>query len=93
MNASFETLNPSNNQTLVLIFLLAILVMSVIENAFFRPACSIFLQTIECWFDMRYVHPAQITGSWPETWTPVFNTLHSCGFLADFIDGAMRQQF
>ncbi|KAH9044192.1 hypothetical protein EDB84DRAFT_1470675, partial [Lactarius hengduanensis] len=61
---------------------------SLVENAFFRPARSIFLRTIECWFDMRYVHPAQISGSWPDTWTPIFNALRSCEFVADFIDGA-----
>ena len=80
-----------NAELRILIFLLAIPVTSVIENAFFRPARSIFLRTIECWFDMRYVHPAQITGSWPDTWTPIFNALRSCQFLADFIDGAMNQ--
>jgi len=72
----------------ILVFLLAIPVTSVIENAFFRPARSIFLRTVECWFDMRYVHPAQMTGSWPDTWTPIFNALRSCEFVADFIDGA-----
>ena len=72
----------------ILVFLLAIPVTSVVENAFFRPARSIFLRTVECWFDMRYVHPAQMTGSWPDTWTPIFNALRSCEFVADFIDGA-----
>ncbi|KAH8985793.1 hypothetical protein EDB92DRAFT_2026748, partial [Lactarius akahatsu] len=72
----------------ILIFLLAVPVTSLVENAFFRPARSIFLRTIECWFDMRYVHPAQISGSWPDTWTPIFNVLRSCEFVADFIDGA-----
>lgn len=72
----------------ILVFLLAVPVTSVVENAFFRPARSIFLRTIECWFDMRYVHPAQISGSWPDTWTPIFNVLRSCEFVADFIDGA-----
>ncbi|KAH9164902.1 hypothetical protein EDB89DRAFT_2077453 [Lactarius sanguifluus] len=72
----------------ILIFLLAVPVTSVLENAVFRPARTIFLRTIECWFDMRYVHPAQISGSWPDTWTPILNVLRSCGFVADFIDGA-----
>ncbi|KAH9037103.1 hypothetical protein EDB85DRAFT_1888563 [Lactarius pseudohatsudake] len=48
----------------------------------FRPARSIFLRTIECWFDMRYVHPAQISGSWPDTWTPIFNTAPMSRILA-----------
>ncbi|KAH9062388.1 hypothetical protein EDB87DRAFT_1682049 [Lactarius vividus] len=72
----------------IFVFLLAVPVTSIVENAFFRPARSIFLRTIDCWFDMRYVHPAQISGSWPDTWTPIFNVLRSCDFVADFIDGA-----
>ncbi|KAH8997715.1 hypothetical protein EDB86DRAFT_900775 [Lactarius hatsudake] len=72
----------------ILVFLLAVPVTSVVENAFFRPVRSIFLRTVECWFDMRYVHPSQISGSWPDTWTPIFNVLRSCEFVADFIDSA-----
>ena len=77
-----------NAELRILVFLLAIPVTSVVENALFRPARSIFLRTIECWFDMRYVHPAQMTGSWPNTWTPIFNAIRSCEFVTDFIDGA-----
>ncbi|KAF8258825.1 hypothetical protein EI94DRAFT_1790866 [Lactarius quietus] len=70
----------------ILVFLLAIPVTSVVDNVLFYPARRFFLGTIECWFDMRYVHPAQMTGSWPDTWTPIFNALRSCEFVADFID-------
>ena len=72
----------------ILIFLLSIPVTSVVDNALFYPARRFFLQTIECWFDMRYVHPAQLTGSWPDTWTPILNAVRSCEFVADFIDNA-----
>ncbi|KAI9442682.1 hypothetical protein H4582DRAFT_1303504 [Lactarius indigo] len=56
----------------ILVFLLAVPVTSVVENAFFRPTRSIFLRTIECWFDMRYVHPAQMSGTWPKHLDPHF---------------------
>lgn len=75
----------------ILIFLLSIPVTSVFDNALFYPARRFFLQTIECWFDMRYVHPAQLTGSWPDTWTPILNALRSCEFVADFIDSALAR--
>lgn len=80
-----------NAELRILIFLLAIPATCVVENVLFYPTRQFFLRTIECWFDMRYVHPAQMTGSWPDTWTPIFNALRSCEIVADFIDGATGQ--
>lgn len=84
-NGSFE-LNACLG---VLLFLLSIPVTSILENLLIRPTRDLFLQTVECWFDMRYVQPLLATGSWPDTWTPVLNTLRSFPFIADFIDGVM----
>jgi hypothetical protein len=84
-------LSPPNSFELsaglrVLIFLLAIPVASILENALFRPARDLFLQPIEWWFEMRYVQVAQATGSWPDTWAPILNALRSYQIVADFID-------
>jgi hypothetical protein len=78
------------NATLrIVIFLLAVPVTSIFENVLFRPARDLFLRTVEFWYDLRYVQPAQVTGSWPDTWTPMLNALRSFQFVADFIDGAV----
>ena len=82
-----------NAELRFLLFLLAIPVTSVLENALFHPARRFFLRTIECWFDMRYVHPAQMTGNWPDTWTPIFSALRSCEFVADCIDGIAGRNY
>lgn len=50
----------------ILIFVLALPVTSILENMLFCPARDFFLGTVECWFEMRYVQPAQATGSWPD---------------------------
>ncbi|KAI0297877.1 hypothetical protein B0F90DRAFT_850579 [Multifurca ochricompacta] len=71
----------------ILVFLLALPVSSIAENILFFPVRNFFLQTVECWFDMRYVQPAQATGIWPGVWTPIVNALRSSEFLAKFIDG------
>ncbi len=71
----------------VLLFLLSIPVASILENLFICPTREIFLQTVECWYEMRYVQPLLATGSWPDTWTPILNALRSFQFIADFIDG------
>lgn len=84
-NGSFE-LNACLG---VLLFLLSIPVTSIIENLFIRPTRDLFIQTVEFWFDMRYVQPLLATGSWPDTWTPLLNMLRSFQFVADFIDGVM----
>jgi hypothetical protein len=84
-NGSFE-LNACLG---VLLFLLSIPATSILENLLIRPTRDLFLQTVECWFDMRYVQPLLATGSWPETWTPLLNALRSFQFVADFIDGVM----
>ena len=73
----------------VLLFLLSIPVASILENLLIRPTRDLFLQTVECWFDMRYVQPRLATGSWPNTWTPLLNALRSFQVVADFIDGVM----
>jgi hypothetical protein len=73
----------------VLIFMLSIPLTSIFENVLFRPARDFVLRTVEFWYDLRYVQPAQATGSWPDTWTPILNALRSIQFVADFIDGAM----
>ena len=73
----------------ILIFVLALPVTSILENMLFCPARDFFLGTVECWFEMRYVQPAQATGSWPDTWTPLLNALRSFRFVADFINGVM----
>ncbi len=73
----------------VLLFLLSIPVTSILENLFLRPIRDLFLQTVECWYDMRYVQPRLATGSWPDTWTPILNSLRSFRFVEDFIDGVM----
>ena len=85
-NGSFE-LNACLG---VVLFLLSIPVTSIIENLLIRPTRDLFLQTVECWFDMRYVQPLVATGSWPDTWTPLLNALRSFQFVADFIDGVMK---
>ena len=72
----------------ILIFLLAVPVASILENMLFRPARDLFVQTIEFWYDLRYVQAAQLTGSWPATRVPILNALRSFQFMADFIDGA-----
>jgi hypothetical protein len=84
-NGSFE-LNACLG---VLLFVLSIPVTSILENLLIRPTRDLFLQTVECWFDMRYVQPLLATGSWPDTWTPFLNALRSFPFVADFIDGVM----
>jgi hypothetical protein len=84
-NGSFEL----NACLAVLLFLLSIPVTSILENLLIRPTRDLFIQTIECWFDMRYVQPLLATGSWPDTWTPLLNALRSFKFVADFIDGVM----
>ncbi len=84
-NGSFE-LNACLG---VLLFLLSIPVTSMVENLLIRPTRDLFLQTVRCWFDMRYVQPLLATGSWPDTWTPLLNALRSFQFTADFIDGIM----
>jgi hypothetical protein len=73
----------------ILIFLLSIPVTSIFEHVLFRPSRDFFLQTVEFWYDLRYVQPAQATGSWPDTWTPILNALRSIRFVADFVDGAV----
>jgi hypothetical protein len=73
----------------VLLFLLSIPVTSVLENLLIRPTRDLFLQTVECWFNMRYVQPLLATGSWPDTWTPLLNALRSFQFVVDFIDEVM----
>ena len=73
----------------ILFFLLSIPATSILENLLFRPTRDLFLQTVEGWYDMRYVQPVLATGSWPDTWTPILNALRSFRFVADFIDGAM----
>jgi hypothetical protein len=73
----------------ILIFLLAIPVTSILENTLFRPARDIFVQTVEFWYDLRYVQVAQLTGSWPATWVPILNALRSFQFMADFFDGVV----
>lgn len=73
----------------VLLFLLSIPVASILENLLIRPTRDIFLQTVERWFDMRYVQPLLATGSWPDTWTPLLNALRSSPFVANFIDGVI----
>ena len=73
----------------ILVFLLAIPVTSIFENVLFHPTRNFFLQTVEFWFDLRYVQPAQATGSWPDTWTPILNALRSVQLVADFIDGVV----
>ena len=85
-NGSFE-LNACLG---ILLFLLSIPVTSILENLLFRPTRDLFLQTVECWFDMRYVQPLLATGSWPDTWTPLLKALRSFRFVADFIDGVME---
>ncbi|KAH9993497.1 hypothetical protein BJV74DRAFT_367951 [Russula compacta] len=77
----------------ILVFVLALPVTSILENMFFRPARDLFLGTVECWFEMRYVQPAQATGSWPDTWTPILNALRSFRFVADFINGVMGNDY
>ena len=78
------------NATLrIIIILLAVPVTSIFENVLFRPARDLFLRTVEFWYDLRYVQPAQVTGSWPDTWTPILNALRSFQFVADFVDGAV----
>ena len=84
-NGSFE-LNACLG---VLLFVLSIPVTSIFEILLIRPTRDLFLQTVECWFDMRYVQPLLATGSWPDTWTPFLNALRSFPFVADFIDGVM----
>src|SRR6266566_624519 len=84
-NGSFE-LNACLG---VLLFLLSIPVTSILENLLIRPTRDLFLQTVECWFDMRYVQPLLATGSWPDICTPLLNALRSFQFVADFIDGVM----
>ena len=71
----------------ILIFLLALPVSSIGDNILFRPARHLFLETIVCWFDMRYVQPAHAAGIWPDTWSPIMNALRSCEFVAGFLDG------
>ena len=73
----------------ILIFLLCLPVSSIVENILFRPARDFFLETVVCWFEMRYVQPAQATGLWPDTWAPILNTLRSYEFVAGFLDGVM----
>ena len=86
-NAVSQSSFELNADLRILVFLLAIPVTTVVENAIFYPVRSFFLRTVECWFDMRYVHPAQFTGTWPDTWTPILNSLRSFEFVAEFIDG------
>ena len=85
-NGSFE-LNACLG---ALLFLLSIPIASILENLLIRPTRDLFLQTVECWFNMRYVQPLLATGSWPDTWAPLLNALRSSQFVADFIDGVMR---
>ena len=72
----------------ILIFMLAVPVTSILENVILRPTRDIFVQTVEFWYDLRYVQAAQLTGSWPATWVPIVNALRSFEFMADLIDGA-----
>jgi hypothetical protein len=88
-NGIFE-LNPCLR---VLFFLLSIPITSILENLLFRPARDLFLQTVEGWYDMRYVQPVLATGSWPDTWTPILNALRSFKFVADFVDGVMGSDY
>ena len=85
-NGSFE-LNACLG---VLLFLLSIPVTSILENLIIRPTRDLFLQTVECWFDMRYVQPLLATGSWPDTWSPLLNAFRSFQFVADLIDEIMK---
>jgi hypothetical protein len=77
----------------VLFFLLSIPVTSLLENMLFRPARDIFLQSVEDWYDLRYVQPVLATGSWPDTWTPILNALRSFPFVADFVDGVTESGY
>jgi len=79
----------SNSCTRILIFLLSIPVTSILEKMLFQPVRDLFLQTVQSWFYMRYVLPAQATGSWPDTWAPILNAFRSIQFVADFVDGVM----
>jgi hypothetical protein len=72
-----------------LVYLLAFPVASICENLLIRPARDLFLETVVCWFDMRYVQPAQATGIWPDVQTPVLNALRSYEFVAEFLDSVM----
>jgi len=85
-NGSFE-LNACLG---ILLFVLSIPVTSILENLLIRPIRDLFLQTVEYWFNIRYVQPLLATGSWPDTWIPLLNALRSFPFVADFIDGVMR---
>lgn len=71
----------------ILFILFSIPATAILENTLFRPTRELFLQTVETWFEMRYVQPVLATGSWPDTWTPILNALRSFQFVADFIDG------
>ncbi|KAH9979124.1 hypothetical protein BGW80DRAFT_1455779 [Lactifluus volemus] len=75
----------------ILIFLLALPVSSIGENILFRSARHLFLETVVCWFEMRYVQPAHATGIWPDTWSPIMNAFRSCEFVAGFLDGVMGE--
>jgi hypothetical protein len=75
----------------ILIFLLALPVSSIGENILFRPARHLFLETVVCWFEMRYMQPAHATGIWPDTWSPILNALRSYEFVAGFLDGVMGE--
>lgn len=77
----------------VFLFLLSIPVTSLLDNLLFRPARDLFLQSVEDWYDMRYVQPVLSTGSWPDTWTPILNAFRSFQFVADFVDGVMESNY
>jgi hypothetical protein len=77
----------------ILVFLLSIPASSILENLLFRPIRDLFLQTVEGWYDMRYVQPVLATGFWPDTWTPILNAVRSLQFIADFIDGVIGSDY
>lgn len=71
----------------ILFILFSVPATAILENMLFRPTRDLFLQTVEAWFEMRYVQPVLATGSWPDTWTPILDALRSFQVVADFIEG------
>ena len=77
----------------ILFILFSVPATAILENMLFRPTRDLFLQTVEAWFEMRYVQPVLATGSWPDTWTPILSALRSFQFVADFIDGVAGSNY
>ena len=71
----------------ILFLLLSVPATAIFENLLIRPIRDLFLQTVEAWYDIRYMQPVLVTGAWPDTWTPILNALRSFQFIADFVDG------